>query len=144
MAARHQALVIDANILIRAVLGPRVRDLIMANADQVRFFVPRACVADARKYLPEILSDRQIDAALALDLLDAVLRHVQELDDEWLSDIEPTARERMRRRDETDWPVLAAALVLDCPIWTQDADFFGVGVMTWSTEHIAYFFAQSV
>jgi predicted nucleic acid-binding protein len=29
----------------------------------------------------------------------------------------------MQNRDEADWPVLAAAIVLDCPIWTQDADF---------------------
>lgn len=141
---RDKALVLDANILIRAVLGPRVRNLIIENADRVRFFVPRACVADARKYLPTILLDRQIDPAPALELLEAVLRHVHELDDEWLADTEKSARERMRSRDEADWPVLAASMVLACPIWTQDADFFGVGVTTWSTEHVANFFGSPV
>jgi hypothetical protein len=41
-----------------------------------------------------------------------------------------------------DWPVLATALALDCPIWTQDADFFGVAVATGSTQHIENFFMR--
>ncbi|MCF8163020.1 MAG: hypothetical protein K9J47_07365 [Sulfuritalea sp.] len=40
MTARNKTLVLDANILIRAVLGSRVRNLILNNADKVRFFVP--------------------------------------------------------------------------------------------------------
>lgn len=34
----HKAIVLDANILIRAVLGKRVRELIVDNADRVQFF----------------------------------------------------------------------------------------------------------
>jgi predicted nucleic acid-binding protein len=30
------------------------------------------------------------------------------------------ARERIDKRDEDDWPVLAGALALGCPIWTED------------------------
>jgi hypothetical protein len=30
-----------------------------------------------------------------------------------------------RPLDSEDWPVLACALILDCPIWTEDRDFFG-------------------
>ncbi len=144
MPVGHSALVLDANILIRAVLGSRVRDLILAHAHEFRFFVPDACVQDARKYLPEILAGRHIDPIPAMALLDALLRRVQILEAEWLRDMESRARERMRCRDEADWPVLAAALVLDCPVWTQDADLFGVGVATWSTEQIEHFFNQSV
>lgn len=142
MPVRHKALVLEANILIRAVLGSRVRELILANAGKVQFFVPAVCVADARKYLPELLANRKIDPAPAMALLEGILGHVQLLEDEWLADAEQVARERMRGRDEADWPVLAAALVLDCPVWTQDADFFGVGVTTWSTAHIECFFKR--
>ena len=39
MASR--ALVLDANILIRAVLGQRVRRIIEDHAEQVSFFVPQ-------------------------------------------------------------------------------------------------------
>jgi predicted nucleic acid-binding protein len=44
-------IVLDANILIRAVLGKRVRELIDTYAAQgVRFFAPDVAFADAEKY----------------------------------------------------------------------------------------------
>ena len=49
MSARHKALILDANILIRAVLGSKVRNLILDNAEKVRFFAPEVCLADAKK-----------------------------------------------------------------------------------------------
>ena len=140
MPAGHRALVVDANILIRAVLGPRVRNLILDNAGKVRFFVPEACLTDAKKYLPGILLSKGMDPQLAMDVLDGLMAHIQPLENSWLEDFEVAAKERMQGRDPNDWSVLAAALALDCPIWTQDADFFGVGVVTWSTQHIASFF----
>ena len=36
----NKAIVLDANILIRSVLGKRVRELIVANAGMVQFFSP--------------------------------------------------------------------------------------------------------
>jgi predicted nucleic acid-binding protein len=46
----------DANILIRAVLGRRVRQLIDTYAGQgVRFFAPDVAFDDAEKYLPSLL-----------------------------------------------------------------------------------------
>lgn len=36
----NKALVVDANILIRAVLGKRVRELVLDNAATVKFFAP--------------------------------------------------------------------------------------------------------
>lgn len=140
MPAHHKALILDANILIRAVLGPKVRNLILDNVEKVRFFAPEVCLADAKKYLPEILSRKGLDPSLAIDVLDGLLNHIQLLENDWLEDFEEPSRERMQSRDPDDWPVLAAALALDCPIWTQDADFLGVGVVTWSTQHIESFF----
>jgi hypothetical protein len=46
-------IVLDANILIRAVLGRRVRQLIETYAHQgVRFYAPDIAFEDAEKYLP--------------------------------------------------------------------------------------------
>lgn len=140
MSARHKALILDANILIRAVLGLKVRNLILDNAEKVRFFVPEVCLADAKKYLPEILSSKGLNPSLAIDVLDGLMSHIHLLESDWFEDFEEASKERMQSRDPDDWPVLAAALALDCPIWTQDADFFGVGVVTWSTQHIESFF----
>lgn len=38
--------------------------------------------------------------------------------------------------DANDWPVLACALVIGCPVWTEDADFFGTGVATWTSDRV--------
>jgi predicted nucleic acid-binding protein len=52
-------IVLDANILIRAVLGRRVRQLVELYADQgVRFFAPDVAFTDAEKYLPILLKKR--------------------------------------------------------------------------------------
>ena len=42
----------------------------------------------------------------------------------------------MRIRDPADWLVLALALLLECAIWTEDQDFFGTGVATWTTAAV--------
>jgi hypothetical protein len=52
-------IVLDANILIRAVLGRRVRHLLETYAAQrVRFFAPDIAFEDAEKYLPVLLKKR--------------------------------------------------------------------------------------
>ncbi len=56
---------------------------------------------------------------------------------------EDAARKRLEVRDPEDWPVLATALLLNCPIWTEDTDFFGVGVATWTTDRLDVFLRAS-
>lgn len=41
-----------------------------------------------------------------------------------------------RIRDKDDWPALALALQLECAIWTEDQDFFGIGIATWTTNTV--------
>ncbi len=48
----NRAIVLDANILIRAVLGKRVREPLIEHAATVKFFAPDVAYADARKHLP--------------------------------------------------------------------------------------------
>ncbi len=138
-------IVLDANILIRAVLGRRVRHLLETyGARGVRFFTPDVAYADAAKYLPPLLTDR----GKPVDEVAAALRYVQQLvelvEDEFYGGYEDKARERLSGRDEDDWPVLATALALGCAIWTEDADFFGTGIAVWTSNHIEiYLKAQS-
>ncbi len=48
----HRALVLDTNILLRAVLGTRVRSLIERYGSQVALLTPNSCVLETREYLP--------------------------------------------------------------------------------------------
>jgi hypothetical protein len=54
----QRRLVLDANILVRAVLGRRVRQIITDHTDRVAFFAPAAAYADARRHLPTLLDKR--------------------------------------------------------------------------------------
>lgn len=78
----HKAIVLDANILIRAVLGKRVRELILEYAATVKFFAPDVACADARKYLPALLEKRGVNSAAAMAVLDTLesMVHLLELD----------------------------------------------------------------
>jgi hypothetical protein len=67
-------LVLDANILIRAVLGNRVLSLLRQHAGRVEFWVPDAAFAEAPEHLPMILAARGIAVAPALELIGLVSR----------------------------------------------------------------------
>ena len=49
---------------------------------------------------------------------------------------------RIGPRDPDDWPILACAMLLNCPIWTEDRDFFGTGVATWTTALVELYFTN--
>ncbi len=135
-----KAIVLDANILIRAVLGTRVRELILSNSETVKFFAPDVAYADARKYLPSLLSKRHVDPGAAMLVLDHLEGVVQPIDAELYAGMRQQAHQRIAARDADDWPVLACAMTLGCPVWTEDADFFGSGVATWTSDRIALYF----
>lgn len=136
-------LVLDANILIRAVLGSRVLGLLRKYAGQVEFMAPDVAFQEAREHLPGILEARKIAVSPAMETLDLLKRLVQIVEAETYASFEAVARERIDKRDEDDWPVLAAALALGCPIWTEDTDFFGCGVATWTTDRVELYLAKA-
>ncbi len=68
---------------------------------------------------------------------------MQSVEAETYQSFELLARQRISRRDEDDWPILATALALNCAIWTEDTDFFGCGVATWTTDRVELYFAQA-
>lgn len=131
-------IVLDANILIRAVLGARVKEIVVANTDHAEFFAPEVAYADAERYLPEILAkhDRADEINDALAYLEQLRTIVLPVPEEAYEHRRADALSRIESRDPDDWPVLAAALVLDCPVWTEDQDFFGAGVSTWTTDRV--------
>ena len=136
-------LVLDANILIRAVLGSRVLLLLRRYIEHVEFLAPDIAFEEARERLPEILERRKVPVAPALATLELVAGLVQTVEAETYQPFEAFARERIARRDEDDWPILASALALGCPIWTEDTDFFGCGVATWTTDRVELYLEKA-
>ena len=129
-------LVLDANILIRAVLGSRVLFLLRKFSETSEFVATDSAFYEARKELPGILARRGRSAGPAMEALDLLPILIQTVELDRYAPFEAIARRRLFRRDENDWPILAAALLLNCPIWTEDTDFFGCGVPTWTSDRI--------
>ena len=132
-----KTIVLDANILVRGVLGVRVPNLLERYHRTVLFYTPSQCFSDARNHLPAILSRRsQVEAAKVLAALDALHVIVQSVDEPAYAMLEAEATSRILEQDPDDWPLIALALTLDCPLWTEDRDFFGTGIATWRTRTV--------
>jgi predicted nucleic acid-binding protein len=129
-------IVMDANILIRGILGKRVPQLLEQYGKCARFFTAKVCYDEIREHLPTILKRRELSLEPFLAAIESLEAVVLPLDEEVYGVFEEEAKRRIGLRDERDWPLLALALALDCPVWTEDNDFFGTGVVTWHTQNV--------
>ena len=120
-----------------------MRGLILKYAAHIDFVVPDYALQEATEQLPAILQRRGISLALGLAILDSLNALLHTIEAEAYAPLEAPARQRLARRDPDDWPILAAALLLECPIWTEDTDFFGCGVATWTTENVEIFLSKA-
>lgn len=124
--------------MIRAVLGKRVKNVLTTYAATTEFFVPELAYDDAERHLPEILTkhNRANEIDPALTYLSQLREAVLPVPEEIYLDQKAEALARIEQRDPDDWPILATALVFECAIWTEDSDFFGTGVPTWTTDRV--------
>lgn len=125
-------MVVDANILLSAILGSSTR--LKSVADRgIELIVADAQLFEAVKVLTRKIGFEMEAAKRAVEDLVGLMIV---LEGESLGFAEDEARERLAKHGQPDWPVLAAAMALDGHIWTRDRDFFGVGVPVWSTRNI--------
>lgn len=108
----HGGVVLDANILLRAVFGERVLRILEKYEDRAFFCSPDVCFREANTYIPEICTRRRLDVDLALSVFDQVSKIVEPVDVSLYEEYEEAARQRMQYRDIDDWPIAAVALLL--------------------------------
>lgn len=77
---------------------------------------------------------RNLPADEALKVLQGLTSLIAAVDADLYEIYEVEAKQRIAVRDMDDWPIVAVSLMLDCPIWTEDTDFFGAGVATWTSD----------
>jgi predicted nucleic acid-binding protein len=87
----------------------------------------------AEEHLPALAGG---DSERVLGLLHALAGLMAVIGSDVYGEFERAARERLGQRDPEDWPILATALALGCPIWTEDTDFFGCAVATWTSSSV--------
>ena len=126
-------LVADANVLLAAVLGGRAAHVLThAGVDEV--LVPTRALEEVRQYAVALARDKGLREDVVLLALAALP----------VTPIAPAvyrgslaeARSRIGRRDPEDIHVLALALHLGVPVWSNDRDFEGTGVVRFTTAQL--------
>ena len=80
------------------------------------FFVPELALSEAQIHLAMLVIRRGGDPEKALRLLEALAGLVDLAGPDIYTEHETEARRRIGSRDPDDWPILASALALGCPI----------------------------
>lgn len=132
-------LVVDTSVLVGELLRASGRDRLGDDRlelflperiwDETKVEIPRRVRAFARRRALEV----EVADLLIARCIEAVEENVVVLEEAVYSGIEAEARARSRR-DPDDWPVVACALALTAGVWTNDNDFLGTGVPTWTTD----------
>jgi predicted nucleic acid-binding protein len=146
MPKGSKALVVDANILIGAVLGQRILSVLAKLTNEVKLFTPETSFNDALEHLPKILqgrgeqqglSNERIEEGIeiALERLNSLRAIVETVEEADYARLRERAIKRLPR-DPEDWDLVALALTLNAPIWTKDKDFIGSGIATWTTQTV--------
>jgi predicted nucleic acid-binding protein len=139
--ATLKPLVVDAMVLISAVIGEATPKLIQNLVAKVALYAPEHAYEEAEKHLPTILTRRNASPEQITEVLKALgqLRTIiVPISKQEYEHLEEKAVQRIPR-DPEDWPCVALALLLQCPIWTRDADYFGTGLGIWTNETVEFY-----
>ena len=113
---------VDANPLLSALLGGQAREVLFSG--KIVFYSSQHTLFEVAKYLPSVakrIGCAELDLWREFQLLPVIAVQPREYD----SDL-PRAIELIGQRDPKDVHVLALALCLGLPIWTDDRDFEGL------------------
>lgn len=126
-------MIVDANILLRCALGAGLARL-------ARLYDGGAALRTPEHMVDECV---RVIARNAGSKMDSHLRRLEEaltlcevLASSAYAPLRAVAARRLGQGGQSDWPLLAAAILLDDAIWTNDRDLFGVGVPVWSTPNV--------
>jgi predicted nucleic acid-binding protein len=126
-------LLIDTNILVRCSLGRALTRVTELRDRGVK-------VATTENNVDELYNKLTNKFRFSAEHAEAELRRVLEpmevVGVDEYEHLRGAADARLRDGGKSDWPALAAALALEGEIWSEDVDFFGIGVPVWSTANV--------
>lgn len=132
-------LVVDANILVAELIRKRGRELIIHPA--LELYMAQMAWEETchelgkrvEKMVQKGVFSQEVGQNLFTDAVALAETRVAVVPHEVYASSETIARSRIPR-DPNDWFTVALALVLQAGIWTNDGDFLGCGLPTWTTE----------
>ena len=132
-------LVVDTSVLVGELLRAKGRQRL--RDDRLELFLPEHMWTEATVELPRRIAAfaraRQLGPQIVQELTSICLETVKTsttvINEAVYAAAEDEALARSRR-DPDDWPAVACALMLSAGIWTNDNDYLGTGISTWTTE----------
>jgi predicted nucleic acid-binding protein len=123
----------DANVLLSSVIGGRAR-LVLDHPEIDEVVTTEATFAEVREYA--LLLGRKKKLAPEVLLLTVAALPVSIVSPEVYRDAMAEARRLIEWRDPDDVEILALALHLKIPLWSNDNDFAGCGIERFTTAEI--------
>ena len=124
---------VDANALLSAVLGGRA-NLILQHPEVEEIFTAEETLDEVQEYALGLARKKRLREDVVLLTLATLPVTVMERSI-YASGIAEASR-RIGQRDPDDIPILALALTLNVPLWSNDKDFKDVGVEWYTTERL--------
>ena len=121
----------DANVLLSAVMGGRAR-LILLSPQIDEIFTVETVMAEVEEYAGLLARKKRLAVDLVLLAVSALPVTIVGRAD--YAPTIPEATKRIAQRDPDDAELLALALTLNVPVWSNDKDFEGTGVVWLTTE----------
>ena len=134
-------LLTDTNILLRVSQGRAMMRVESLRRRGVRLVTTDRNIFELQRILIRDFRLAEEDVTAEVDRVIAPFEIVSAQDYEHLR---PDADARLREGGKSDWPALAAAMAFEGAIWSEDVDFFGVGVPVWSTQNVHFYDGDSV
>ena len=128
-----ERLVVDANPMISALLGGAALRAFWNDAVK-EWATTQFTVNEVLSYLPRLA--RKIHVPKEMLRLELELLPLTIYKRESYRDLISEAKRRIAGRDESDVDLLALALKLDYPIWTNDQDFEQTGTTLYTTAKL--------
>jgi predicted nucleic acid-binding protein len=123
----------DANALLSAVIGGRAR-LIIERKEVREILTTEATLAEVQEYALVLAKKKRLDSDIVL--LAIATLPIKVVDRNEYAKRLPEALKIIGSRDPDDAELLALALHLGIPIWSNDRDFEELGVELFSTEEL--------
>jgi predicted nucleic acid-binding protein len=123
----------DANALLSAVLGGRA-NLILQHPAMEEIFTAEETLDEVQEYAVRLARKKRLHEDLVL--LAVATLPVTVIERKIYASGIAEASRRIGQRDPDDIPILALALTLNVPLWSNDKDFKDVGVEWYTTERL--------
>lgn len=130
---KPEKLVVDANPILSALLGGKAKRLFL-EAGITEFAVPESILREIHRYIPRMAEKIGVSpefVSYALDLLPLTVYVSKRYRGSMKA-----ATLQIAQRDPGDIEVLALALALERPLWTNDHDFEGTTIRTFTTAEL--------